>query len=152
MASTLEFRLTTGGLGGAATSTVVSGTAMNNIFDDVSAAEANSGDTEYRAIDVYNTGDATAVSVEIYLSSETTSADSVLNFAKSATDLNSTVSIADESTQPASTTFAHHLTGNKLALTDIPAGEYSRVWFQRVIDAGAVNTANDTATFEVIYA
>ena len=43
MAATLILRETTSGLGGAATGTEVSATAMNNIYDNVSFSEAASG-------------------------------------------------------------------------------------------------------------
>lgn len=56
MAATLVFRLTGGAsnsdpdasLGGVMSNTEISGTALNNLFDDVSPDEATSGSTEYR--------------------------------------------------------------------------------------------------------
>ena len=152
MAATLEFRLTTGGLGGAATGTAVSATALNNIYDDVDATEASAGDTEYRAIDVYNTGDATATSVEIYMSSATTSTDTQLDMGVESTHLNVTTSTANESTAPAAVTFANRTSGASLAIDSIPAAEYARVWLRRVVSASATNTSNDTGTIEVGYA
>lgn len=151
----MQFRLTTGGLGGAATATEVSATALNNIFDDVSAAEAAAGDTEYRAIDVYNDGAATITGVELYMSTETSSSDSQLDMGiedTPANALNSTKSIADESTAPTTVTFAHRTSGSKLSLPDIPAGEYARLWLRRVISAAATNTSNDQGTIEAVYA
>jgi len=151
----MQFRLTTGGLGGAATATEVSATALNNIFDDVSAAEAAAGDTEYRAIDVYNDGASTITGVELYMSTETSSADSQLDMGiedTAANALNSTKAIVDESTAPTTVTFAHRTSGSKLSLPDIPAGEYARLWLRRVISAAATNTSNDQGTIEAVYA
>jgi len=69
MAAVLELRLTGGAdnddpdasLGGVASSEEVSGTPLNNLFDDITPAEAEAGCTEYRAISIYNSGDASAV-------------------------------------------------------------------------------------------
>jgi hypothetical protein len=148
----MQFRETTNGLGGAATVTQVSATAMNNIFDDVSAAEAAAGDTEYRAIDVYNDGASAVTGVDIYMSIATSSADSQLDMGAEAAPLNSTTSIANESTAPVGVTFANRTSGAPLSLPDIPAGEYARVWLRRAISAAATNTSNDQGTIEVVYA
>lgn len=163
MAAILQFRLTGGtsnsdpnaSLGGVSSSNQVSATAMNNLFDNVSAAEAAAGDTEYRAIDIYNAGDADAVGVEIYMKTPTSSADSQLDMGSEASPLNSATSVANESASPDLTggsAFANRTSGSPLSLPDIPAGEYARVWLRRVIAAAAGNTANDQGTIEVVYA
>ena len=79
MAATLAFQLSGGAsnsdpnasLGGTHSSVALSGTAMNNLFDDVSSGEASAGDTEYRAIDITNTGDATGTVVKIFMDPDT---------------------------------------------------------------------------------
>lgn len=162
MSATLVLRLTGGAanadpnaaLGGVSSANAVSGTAMNNIFDDVSAAEAVSGDTEYRAIDVYNSGDATAVGVNIWMGTETSSTDSAIDLGKVTSPLNNTESIADESTAPvgAGITFGHYVVGSKLALPDIAAGAYCRIWLKRIVGAAAGNTASDLGTLNWEYA
>ena len=162
MAATLVYRLTGGAansdpdasLGGAMSSTALSATPMNNLFDNVSPAEALAGDTEYRAIDVYNSGDATAESVELYMSTETSSTDSQLDFGAGAVHDGSDQAdtIADESTAPDGISFAHYTDVSKLSLTNIPAGQAHRVWVRRVIGAAAGNTANDLGTIAVDYA
>lgn len=163
MAAVLEFRLTGGStntdpnasLGGAMSANPVSATAMNNLFDNVSPTEANDGDTEYRAIDLYNSGDAAATAIEMYMSAETTSADSQLDFGTNNTTHDGSDqgdTIADESTAPGGITFAHYTNASRLSIVDIPAGSAVRVWIRRVIVAGAANTANDTGTIAVDYA
>ena len=42
-------------LGGSKSNTTITDGTMNNLWDDVSAAEASAGDTEYRAFFVMNT-------------------------------------------------------------------------------------------------
>ena len=58
MAATLVFRLTGGAsnidpdasLGGIMSNTEISGTALNNLFDDVSPDEATSGSTDRKSV------------------------------------------------------------------------------------------------------
>ena len=160
MAATLEFHLTGGAanadpalaLGGVHSSVALSGTAMNNLFDDVSPAEATAGDTEYRAIDITNTGDATSTVTKIFMDPETSSTSTQLDMGIEASPLGSTLSIANESTAPAGVTFAHYNAASKLTLPDIAAGAYCRVWVRRVVAATAPNTANDSGTFNLEYA
>ena len=158
MAAVLEWRLTGGAantdpdasLGGVSSSEQVSGTAMNNLFDNVSVAEASAGDIEYRALSLYNSGDATAENVELYISTETPSTDTILAIALDA----GTQSVADESTAPSSPTlsFSHPLTGARLSISNIAASGAQRVWIRRTVSASAGNYANDLATITVEYA
>lgn len=167
MAATLVYRLTGGSansdpdssLGGVMSSEALAETALNNLFDDVEPSESSAGDTEYRALDVYNSGDATAESVAIYMSTATSSSDSVLHIGHDATNNPHTTAwdgetIANESTAPASPTitFAERTSGSKLSLPNIPSGQAARVWFKRIISASAGNTANDLGTLAVDYA
>lgn len=168
MAATLVFRLTGGtgntvpgsSLGGIMSTTELSGTAMNNLYDDVSPAERISGiPKEYRALDVFNSGDAQAESVEVYMSTPTSSLGTVLNIGHDATN-NPHISgwdgetIANDTTDPASPviSFAERTSGSKLALPNIPAGQACRVWFDRIVTADVENTASDLGTIAVDYA
>ncbi len=75
MAASLQLFLTggagntdpNGSLGGVKSTTQLSSTPLNNLFDNVSPGEASAGDVEYRAIDIYNAGDAAAQSVAAYI-------------------------------------------------------------------------------------
>lgn len=160
MAATLAFHLTGGAsnadpnlsLGGVHSSVALSATAMNNLFDDVAAGEASAGDTEYRAIDITNTGDATSAVTKIYMDPDTSSPGTQLDMGIEASPLGSTLSIADESTAPAGVTFANYTTASKLALPDIAAAAYCRVWVRRVVGADTGNTSNDAGTLQVEFA
>lgn len=160
MAATLQFHLTGGAanadpnasLGGASSSVQLSGTPMNNLFDDVAPGEATAGDVEYRAVDVKNVGDAGAVVVKVFMDPETSSADTALDFGLEASPIDSTTSIADEATAPASVSFAHYTSGSKLTVPDIAAGSYARLWVRRTVTAGATNTASDSGTLNAEYA
>lgn len=159
MAASLELRLTGGAanadpdssLGGTMSSEEVSATALNNLFDDVTPAEASAGDVEYRAIDIYNAGDATAASVEAWISTVSPSTDSIIAFGK---DDTATQELADESTAPDSpvVAFVQHLTGTRLSISNIAAGSAQRIFLRRTISASATNYANDGITLTVQYA
>lgn len=160
MAAILKMHLTGGAsnadpnlsLGGVSSSVELSATALNSLFDNVSADEASAGDTEYRAMDVKNSGDASAVGVQVFMNPDTTSASTELDFGVEASPLGSTLSIANESAAPASVTFSHYNSGTRLSLPDIATSSYCRVWIRRTVTAAAPNLANDTGTLNVDYA
>lgn len=167
MAASLVWRLTGGAsnsdpdasIGGVMSSNALSETALNNLFDDVSASEASAGDTEYRAVDLYNAGDATATDVDVWFSSQTSSSGTVAAIGEDATnnphasDAN-LETVANEGTAPASptVTFSEATEGSPLSLDDIPAGQAARLWIRRTVSAGAGNTFNDSMTLRAQYA
>ena len=129
-------------------STSLSSTALNNLFDNVSASEASAGDVEYRALDIYNSGADAATSVYMYMSTETSSSGTKLDFGLDST----TGTVADESTAPSGVTFAHYTSSSKLSISDIASSGAQRVWIRRTVTAGASNTALDQGTIAVEYA
>ena len=152
MAADLIMRQTTNGLGGAATSTEVSSTPLNNIFDDVDDSEATSGDIEYRAIDIYNDGDATAAVTSIHMKVATTSTDTQIQMGLESSYIDSTTSIATESIAPAAVSFAYYNSSSLLSIGDVTVGSYARVWLKRIVDATAGNQRNDTGTISFRFA
>lgn len=176
MASDLLFKLTGGSsnntpdlsLGGLMSSVNVNSSPMNNLFDDISAQQAaqSVGYVDYRAIDIYNTGDADAETVYIWIDLPTTSTDSHLEIGyddsnKDGTNPGNTShtaswngeQITSQETAPTSPSidFNLHYEGSKLQLPDIPPSEALRVWFKRVIVAGAGNTNNDLSSITIQY-
>ncbi len=167
MAASLQFRLTGGSsntnpnasLGGVMSSVQISATALNNLFDNVQPDEASAGESEYRALDLYNAGDTPATSVEVYTSIQTTSPDSLVDIGYDVSagshQTNANLeTVANEDTAPSSPsiTLAQRLVGSELSLPDIAVGQAVRVWFRRVISPGAANISNDSFTFNAKYA
>lgn len=159
MAASLEFRLTGGAansdpdasLGGDMSSTEISGTALNNLFDDVDETEASAGDIEYRAIDIYNSGDANAEDVTLWIDDETDSGDTQIDVGLDA----GTQSIANEDTAPSSPTitFSHPTSeGSPLSIGMIANGSAQRVWVRRTVGSSAGNHANDLCGITVRFA
>lgn len=157
MSADLVFKLTGGAansdpdasLGGTGSSVTMSGTALNNLFDNVQPSEASSGDTEYRAVDIYNEGDEAAEAITFWLT-DTTNTESLIEAALDA----GTQSIVNESTAPSSPalSFTGPTEAGPLTVSDIAVGGRQRVWIKRTISAGADNIANDTGTLSVRYA
>lgn len=157
MSADLVYKLTGGAansdpdasLGGVGSSVDISGTALNNLFDNVSPTEAQVGDVEYRAFDIYNEGDATAEAV-IFWITDTTNPESLLEVGLDS----GTQSIVNESTAPSSPTitFSSPTEGSPLVVSDISVGSRQRVWIKRTISAAADNIASDLGTLHVRYA
>jgi hypothetical protein len=133
-------------LGKYISTTQVSGTPANNIFDDVSGAENQASDIEYRCIFVHNNhGSLTLQSALLYIYSEvaggtsialgvdTTAASAIAASAAQALE------VADESTAPSGVTFYTSCVSlaTALALGNIPAGYCKAFWLKRI----AANTA-----------
>ncbi len=160
MAAIIQYRLTGGAtntvannsLGGVSSSTQVSTTTQNNLFDNVSETEAASGDVEYRAVDIFNSGDASATSVSVYISQDTPNANTEVDIGIDSTPLGSTVSVANESTAPTGVTFSHYNTSSRLSLPDVPANNYVRLWIRRTVTAGATNAGSDSFQIKVVAA
>jgi hypothetical protein len=152
MASAIFYHLTGGAsnadpdlsLGGTGSSEVLSGTALNNLFDNVNPDEIESSAlVEYRAIDIKNDGDALAKHIEFYLT-DTPNAESVMAIWL---DVTGTQSIVNETTEPtgASGNWSLPLVGSKLSLDDLAAGATHRMWIRRTVDQDATNINEDTA-------
>lgn len=155
MSAFLEIRLTGGAdnadpnasLGGEMSNTELSQQALNNLFDNVSPAEAANGDSEYRAVDIYNSGDEAAVNVEFYVNGPAEAEHTILAGLDSTTQ-----SVADESTAPQDVSFAQYTSDSRLSVPDIPAGSSQRLWLRWDVAPGAPNKANVTGTLAVVYA
>ena len=153
MASVITYKLTGGAanadpdasLGGDTSSESISGTAINNLFDNVEPPEIELGAlTEYRAIAMKNTGDAIAKHVEFYFT-DTPNAESIVAVWYDAVG---TQSVASETTSPvgADGNWTTPLVGSKLAFSDLAAGAEYRLWIRRIVDQDAENLNDDTAT------
>lgn len=142
-------------LGGIISSVAFVDAVDNNMFDDVSGAESAAGDVEYRCLYLKNNhATLTLQNAEFFISAETPSADSIVDVGVDPAGVGdgSTTGVAatpaDEDTAPAAVSFAHHLTGNRLSLGNIPPGDCIAIWFRRTISAAAAAVAGDGFTFD----
>ncbi len=130
-------------------STEVSGTALNNIFDNVAGDESTPGDTEYRGIYVKNThATLTLQSAKLWLESEIAEGASIA-IALADEGLNVTMeTIADESTAPVGPTFSSPTSkATGLSLGSIPATQFYGFWIKRTVPAATPAKSADGVTF-----
>jgi hypothetical protein len=144
-------------LGKYISTTALSATALNNLFDDVSGVENEASDVEYRCFFVHNAhGSLTYQGGLAYIYPEVSGGTSVAlavdDTAASAIGSSSAQArlVADESTAPSTITFYTTCitAATGLSLGDIPAGYCKAVWVRRT----AANTAavnNDGAVIRV---
>lgn len=161
-------------LGGYRSSTEITSGAINNLFDNISSAEASAGDTEYRCICVKNTALETLYNVVAWLYAET-DPDSIQQFSyaievPATADLTDgdAQTIVDESTAPTVNTTEHNGTGSGISnwssgaikangLTpeqgdhddDLDQDEIMFIWIRRVISAGAPARTGLSGTIRV---
>jgi hypothetical protein len=126
----------------------------NDLFDDVSSAEASAGDTEYRGIYIKNNhASITLEDARVYVSADSSSADDEIDIALADEAVTTTIeTIANEGTAPVGPVFSHPTTyAGGLALngtTGLVAQAYKGVWVRRVVNAGAA-AGSITATLKV---
>ena len=128
-------------LGGVTSSVQFTDNTLNNLFADVTAAEAAAGSTKYRALAFKNTSAETGSSGLVYIYTETSSADTTIEIGY---DSVGTQSIVNEDTPPSGVSFSKPLSlAAGIALGDIAASGERRIWFKRIVTAAAAYTTSD---------
>jgi hypothetical protein len=153
---------TTGGtpatsLGDQISTTVLSGTALNNLFDDVSGAESTAGRLEYRCVFAHNSHPTlTMTNAVVWLSAEAgggasaavgadTTAISAIGSASA-----QALTVANESTAPAGVSFSSPTTSAAgVALGSIAPGQCKAFWVRRTVAAATAAMNNDTVDIAV---
>lgn len=128
-------------LGDQISTTAITTATLNNIWDDVSGAEAAAGDVEYRCLFVLNNhGSLTLTNPTITIASQTAgggtidiATDNIAVSAKASASAQA-AQIANESTAP---TGVSAFGSGPLSLGDIGPGQVKGVWMRRTVTAGA---------------
>ena len=130
-----------------------------NVFDDVSGDEADSGDTEYRGIGFHNDhGSLPLTACVVWIQVDTGNGEDDISFkneAPSVSDVTGAVqTIANESTEPTGGTWSDatsKATGQDCPLTNNEVGvdEWFCIWLRRVISAAASAVNAETVTMRV---
>jgi hypothetical protein len=135
-------------LGGAKSSTEVS----TDLFDDVSSAEASTGEFEYRCIYVHNNhGSLTMESTKIWIQSNTPSTDTAITIGLGSSAINGTEqTVPDEGSAPSGVSFTSPASeGAALPIGNIPFGQHKAVWIRREVKASSAAYNNDGFTLRV---
>ena len=150
----IQYRLS-GGASNAVTASslggVKSSVAASNYFDDVSSAEAGTGDTEYRCIYIHNAHATLALlRAKVFIQTNTPSSDTDVAIGLGSSAINGTEqTVADESTAPTGVSFSAPTTyAGGLSIGDLAAGAHKAVWVRRTVNAGAAAYA-DSFTLRV---
>lgn len=130
---------------------------LENLFDNISAAEATAGDVEYRCFFIYNSHASLALTAaKVYVPAEVAGGATVkIGVDTTAASLHDAVaaqalSVADESTAPVGVSFSTPTDfASGLSLGDIPADSCIAVWVERTIVALTPALTNDGATITV---
>ncbi len=137
--------------------TITSG-SDNNLFDDVSGAEAGAGDTEYRAMGFLNNhGSLALTACKVWIQVDTGNGEDDVSFDVESPSSEITgyiQTIANESTAPGGASWSDatsKATGELCPLTsnEVGAGEWFGIWLRRVISASASATAAESCTIRV---
>lgn len=139
-------------LGGVKSSEEVVDASLHNLFDQVSGAEAEVGDVEYRCVYVHN-GNATLTleNAICWINTNTPAAGSNIDIGVGTAAMNATEqTIVDESTAPTGVTFSAAANeGAAIALGNIPAGQGRSIWIRRTITASATAYNNDSVSLTI---
>jgi hypothetical protein len=135
-------------LGGAKATNQLTTDTSQNIFDNITGTESQSGDIEYRCVYVHNNhGSLTLVDAKIWFVSNTTSGDDTVDMALDGTvAINGTEqTIANEGTEPSSPTltFSNPTSGSPLTIGNIGPGQHKGFWLRRTVNAGAAAVTNN---------
>lgn len=147
-----------GSLGKYISTTQLSGTALNNLFDDVSGAENTAGTTDYRCFFVHNSNASNILqNAVVWLSGGDPAGGSTVTIAVDTTAASAIGSataqadtIATETTAPTlvSAFSAPTTSGTGISLGNIGIGQCKAVWVKRVTSGAAAVNA-ETVTFAV---
>ncbi len=120
--------------------------ALNNIWDDVSSADADAGDTEFRCTYVKNTHSSLSVA-NVKVEIDTDPTESNWEIALGAAGKNGTeTEVANENTAPATPVFGT----TALSLGTLAAGDHFPIWIKRIVTAGAGAATPDTGILRIL--
>lgn len=120
--------------------------ALNNLWADVSSAEATSGSTKYRCTYVKNTHASLSVA-NVKVQIDTDPAESNWEIGLGAAGKNGTeTEVADEDTAPGGVSFG---TGS-ISLGTLAAGDYYPIWIKRIVPAGAGAATPDSGVLRIL--
>ncbi len=125
------------------------GLILNNLFDNVSGDESESGDVEYRCLYVDNDhGSLTYLAAKAWIPTNTPSGSSAVELGIGTSGVNGTEqTIANESTAPSAVSFDPAANeGAALTIGNMPAGQHMALWLERTITASAPAYDNDGIT------
>lgn len=120
----------------------------NSVFDDVTGAEEQAGDVEYRCLYLYNSGNVDALAGKLWLSANTADADTQVAVGLGTSAVSGVEqTVANENAAPSGVTFTEPASeGAGLSVPTLAAGAHQAFWLRRTVNASAGASA-DTFTW-----
>lgn len=141
---------TANSLGGAIdTASPIVDNTEHNLFDVITAAESDTGDTEYRCLYVKNISSRSILSnSKVWINANTPSTFSDVTIGLGTSAISGTEqTIAGEGTAPVGVTFSTAAgIANSLSIGNLIAGQHKAVWLKRVIAVDSQAYDNDNFT------
>jgi len=141
-------------IGGTSSTTTISDATLNNLFDDVSAAEAASGNSEYRGIFLYlsNSSD-TLTNARVWISASTTAPGDEFylitdskGLCTGARTTHTMSSCSNEDTTASGMGGTWRTTSQYITLGNMTPTSSYPVWIHRSVSVGAGSYANNSGT------
>jgi hypothetical protein len=139
-------------LGDAITTNQLTDGLLNDLFDDVIAAESTSGRIEYRCIYLQNKdASLTLQDTDLYIDANAPNPNVNCAIGLDPVGANGVAAtIVDEITAPVGVIFSEPDAGSPFSLGDLLADEFYAFWIRRVVAAGANASAGDSLTLGFI--
>ena len=137
-------------LGGIKSTTEIVTATLENLFDNVSSADAVSGETNYRCLYVENTNGVDSLTAAITFFQAQPAVTGIAMGLDPAGKNGTATTVAAEDTAPGGVSFTPPAdAGSGLNLTDLTAGDFYAIWLRRIVAPGASSNPLDSATVRV---
>lgn len=137
-------------LGGIKSTTEVTTATLENLFDNVSSADAAAGETNYRCMYVENTHATDSLTAAVTFFQAVPSVTGIAMGLDPAGKNGTATTIANEDAAPAGVSFTTPTdAGSGLNLTDLTAGDFYAIWLRRIVAPGASSDPLDSTTVRV---
>ena len=125
-------------LGGIKSTTEITTATLENLFDNVSSADASAGETNYRCLYVENTNGSDTLTAALTFFQATPAVTGIGMGLDPAGKNGTATTIANEDAAPAGVSFTTPTdAGSGLNLTDLTAGDFYAIWLRRIVAPGA---------------
>lgn len=138
-------------LGGGRSNTTIIDNTVDNLFDDVSGAEASASDVEYRCCYIYNANasSGTMYSLKVWIAANTPGFDDVAIGLGTSAIGGTEQTVANENTAPTGVTFSTaNSVVNALTIGDVAAGSHKAIWIRRNVIFDTPIFADDFYTLQ----
>lgn len=137
-------------LGGIKSTTEITTATLENLFDNVSSADASAGETNYRCLYVENTNGVDTLTAALTFFQATPAVTGIAMGLDAAGKSGTATTIANEDAVPAGVSFTTPTdAGAGLNLTDLTAGDFYAIWVRRIVAPGASSNPLDSTTIRV---